>query len=179
MADTIPDVIELGPLPKRFAMEYLVDFNGPAASLRAGYTNAGAYKQLLADKRIDALIREEMKRRGLRTRIDSDEIIRELETLAFANPADFIQIIEHKDDDGNVTAHIPVLKPIDELSDDAKRAISQVEITRTGSIKLKFYDKKASLELLGRHYGLFNADQSNNRDIVVSVKQFTDDDATP
>jgi hypothetical protein len=175
MADDLPDIIELGPLPKRFALEYLIDFNGPAACKRAGYPSSGAYKQLLQDPRIQALIREEMNRRGLRTRIDADEIIRELETLAFANPADFVTMIPKHDEAGNVIANVPVLKPVEELPDEAKRAISQIEITPTGAIKLKFYDKKASLELLGKHYGLFNADMSQQRDIVVTVKKFEDE----
>jgi phage terminase small subunit len=41
------------------------------------------------------------------------------------------------------------------LDDDTAAAISEVSQGKDGQIKLKFYDKRAALETLGRHLGMF------------------------
>ena len=154
-----------------------MDFNGPDAMRRAGFPHCNGWRSMLADKRVEAIVREELNRRGLRSRIDPDEVIRELESMAFGSIADLVDLIP---DPNDPTRQIPVIKPMDQLSTSARGSIKEIEIMPSGGIKIKMHDKKAALELIGKHLGLFNADQSGNRDVVVTVRQFVegDDDAT-
>lgn len=80
----------------RFVDEYLVDLNGGAAYVRAGYKEKGARAnacRLLAKPEIQALIAERQKARAERLEIKQDDVLRKLWNIATADSND---LIEHR-----------------------------------------------------------------------------------
>ena len=75
-------------------------------------------------------------------KISPQQIMKELAAIGFARVPDYLDL-----DDGQVRLKED-LKPLQ------RAAIASVEKTATG-IRVKFYDKMKALELLGKHYGLF------------------------
>lgn len=151
---------------KRFVEEYLIDLNATQASIRAGYrkseyTDTNANK-LLGNTRIKEAIEKAMAERSRRTGITQDRVLRELAKLAFVNAGDII--------DGNDAS----------IKDDASRddlaCVQSVKVKTMENDKgtmtereVKLYDKKASLELLGKHLGLFNDNLNVNGSLTLPV----------
>lgn len=135
-----------------FVDEYLIDLNATQAYIRAGYKNfdsAGveANKTLNIPK-VRAAVDAAMAERSRRTGINQDRVLEEIAKLAFVNASDVIDV-----DSATV---LPDAKPED------LACIQSVKIKRTTKGKsvieereIRFYDKKGSLELLGRHLGMF------------------------
>jgi len=141
----------------RFAKEYIIDLNATQAAIRAGYSEKTAYSQgqrLLKDVEIQALIQKEMDKRGKRTDITADRVVKELGKIAFSDVRNVYN------GDGRM------LEPY-ELSDDAAATISSFKVTKLSvggaendmekvTEEYKRHDKTKALELLGRHFGIFN-----------------------
>lgn len=137
-----------------FVREYLVDLNATAAAKRAGYSEKTAHvigQENLRKPAIKEAISEAMKARSDRTEITADRVLLELGRLAF------LDIRKAFNADGS-------LKPIHELDDDTAAAIAGIEVSEThggdsaaGTLKkIKLSDKRASLELCGRHLQMWN-----------------------
>lgn len=78
----------------RFVDEYLVDLNGAAAYVRAGYKEKGARAnacRLLAKPEIQALITERKKARAERVEIEQDDVLRRLWDIVNADANEVIQ----------------------------------------------------------------------------------------
>lgn len=147
----------LSPKQLRFASEYVVDLNATQAAIRAGYS-AKTARQQAADLLAKPDIAEEIERlRGAqekRTEITADTVLRELLTIARAD------IAQAFNEDGS-------LKPIRDIPEDVRRAISGVEVYQEyagrgesreaigETKKVRFWDKNKALELLGKHLRLF------------------------
>jgi len=141
-----------------FVQEYLVDLNATQAAIRAGYSpkSARAYgAENLTKPDIAAALQEAMQKREERTEITQDMVLREYAKLAFLDPRRFY------DDDGN-------LLPVKDLPDDVAAALASMEVVfeRDGEDdkgrpqfaavrKIKFSDKKAALDSIARHLGMF------------------------
>ena len=149
----------LTPKQRRFVEEYLVDLNATAAALRAGYsakTAAQVGYQLLQKPAVQEAIQAAMEDRAKRTSITQDRVVAELAKVAFANGANYAQVVTltHKED-GRPGAQIVELTETGNLTDDQRAAIASIEETKFG-IKVSTYDKVRALELLGRHLGMFD-----------------------
>jgi phage terminase small subunit len=142
---------KLTPKQEMFVKEYLVDLNATQAAIRAGYSQATAMEQgyqLLRKTSVQTALQVAMNARSQRTEITADRVLEELAKLAFSDMRDFAKWSE-----AGVT-----LISSDQLSAEAAACVSEVSQTITkdgGSIKFKLHDKKSSLELLGKHLGLF------------------------
>jgi len=137
-----------------FAKEYIIDFNGTRAAIDAGYSKKTAASQasrLLTNVKVQEFIREATTKREERTEITGDMVIKELAKTAFLQESEFYH------EDGTV-------KLLSELSDNQKSGLASYGVK---SIPIgdglyedipvfKAQDKTKSLEMLGRHFGLFN-----------------------
>jgi phage terminase small subunit len=131
-----------------FVKEYLVDFNGTQAAIRAGYSVKGAGAQalrLLRRPHIYERIKTAISERQLRTQLRSDVILRELVNIATVDPLDCL------DDMGS-------LRPLSEIPEHTRRAIAciQVEDLKGGGQRktIRFWDKVRAVELGMKHLGL-------------------------
>ena len=96
-----------------------------------------------------------------RKKISPERILQELAVIAFARVPDYV--------DGS-GALKPNLKP------QQGAAIASVEKGSTG-VKVKFYDKMKALELLGKHFGLFdgkeNQENKEENNLLEAILQAT------
>lgn len=66
---------------EQFCKEYIIDFNGTQAAIRAGYSKKTAYSMAnenLKKPEIQAYIKELIEKRNERTRITQDEVVRDI-----------------------------------------------------------------------------------------------------
>jgi phage terminase small subunit len=100
------------------------------------------------------MIDEAMKERETRTQVTADMVIAELAKIGFHNVQDFVNggnsILELKHLDANKTAAISAVKTTLKADGDL---VSEV----------KFHDKIAALEKLGRHLGIFEKDNTQRK----------------
>lgn len=138
---------------KIFCEEYVIDFNGTQAAIRAGYskkTSNVTSSENLAKPYIQSYIQKLIKDREKRTEINADMVVKELAKIAFFD----IRKIFHQDG--------RLVNPRD-LDDDTARVISGIKVrdVKNGEdietiIEYKLNDKFKSLESLGKHLGMFD-----------------------
>lgn len=169
--------MSLKPKQKKFCEEYVIDFNGTQAAIRAGYSEKTARQianQLLTKldkKQYIEQLQEEIKERN---RLKLDDVIAELRMIGF------VRIDELYDDKGH-------FKPIHEMSDRARASIAGIKVTTkelnaidaSGNIipydettkEIKLWDKRAALVDLARHLGGFEKDNQQkvlNTNVVIN-----------
>jgi len=138
---------------KRFCEEYMIDLNATQSAIRAGYSEDTARQigsENLSKPVISSYIEQLMLDRSNRTTITADKVLQELARMAFFNVQDV------QDDKGNT-------KPFNEWSRDDLACIQEITETKMGNDdasmvinqKFKASDKKANLELIGKHLRLF------------------------
>jgi phage terminase small subunit len=154
-SDQSAEANSLSPKQEAFCLEYMKDLNATQAAIRAGYSEDSAASigwENLRKPEIQARLKQLMDERSERTKISSDRVLNELAKLAFSDMRNFA-----KWGPGGVS-------PIEgeTLSDDDAACVAEVSETTTkdgGSIRFKLHDKRAALELLGRHLKLFTDKQ--------------------
>lgn len=139
-----------------FVAEYLVDLNGSAAAVRAGYAQQTADKisyQLLRKPLVAKAIDEALARRSARVEVYQDDVLRELMRVLTT-------------DIGKAFDANGVLLPVQQIPEDVRRAIASIETdelfdgkgperTQVGvTRKIKFWSKDNALALAMRHLGL-------------------------
>ena len=153
--------MKLTPKRMRFVDEWLIDFNGKQAAIRAGYSAKTAEvtaAKLLRNAKVQAEIARRQKDLQKRTEVSQDRVVKELARIAFANIADYLHVetqTRTKDDGTEVTYQTVVFNETQELSADQRAALAVVKQSVNG-FELKMHDKIKALELLGRHIGMFN-----------------------
>ena len=153
--------------------EYLVDLNGKAAAIRAGYAAKSAKSvevqavRLLGNASVKAAIEVEMQARRERLRIDADRITEEYAKIAFGNIRDYIPRPGEELD-------------LHRLNNDQTAAIENINLEETYDvdtrdihrrIQIKMHNKIGALDALARHLGLLS-DRHEGR-IERSVKAMT------
>ena len=131
--------MKLTPKQMRFVDEWLIDFNGTQAAIRAGYsekTAAATAARLLRNVNIQAEISRRQKDLQRRTEVTQEQVVKELARLAFAD------------------ASVVCVTDFDNLTEDQRAAIQGIKPTNFGW-EIKLCDKLKALELLGRHIGMF------------------------
>ena len=148
---------------QRFVDGYLIDLNATQAAIRAGYSPKTAQEQasrMLSNVMVQDAVAKAMAVRSRRTGINQDRILYELAKIAFANMADVVDLDSAK------------VKP--DASREDLSCIQSVRIkpNEWGTEReVKLYDRKAALELLGRHLGMFK----DNLNLTVETSQKLDD----
>lgn len=155
---------KLTPKQQRFVEEYLIDLNATQAAIRAGYSPKTAEQQgyqLLQKTSVVAAIAEAQEARSKRTEITQDMVLQELARIGFADIRKAVNwgrspIDTDSDNaDPNGLRMYPVeLVASEEIDDATAAAVSEVSLTQAG-IKIKMYDKKAALDSIGKHLGMF------------------------
>lgn len=148
----------------RFVEAYLIEPNATQAAITAGYSKNGAEVQgnrLLRNAKVSQAIAKARTKRTERARKTADDVLRELERIAFMDFRDLASW-----DESGIR-----FKPSEELSDDAAATLKSLESkretkrygkpgeqteTETLTLKVKRWDKVAALKLLGEHHGLFS-----------------------
>lgn len=133
---------------QRFVEEYLIDLNATQAYIRAGYKNydsAGVEaNKTLNNPKIRQAVDEAMAERSRRTGINQDRVIQEIAKLAFVNISNAVDLETGRIKPGATEEDLACIQSI------------KIKPTEFGTEReIKFYDKKGSLEQLGRHLGLF------------------------
>ena len=153
--------MKLTPKQMRFVDEWLIDFNGKQAAIRAGYsakTAEATAARLLRNVKVQAEISRRQKDLQRRTEVTQDRVVKVLARIAFANMADYLHVdtqTRTKDDGTEVVYQIVVLSETEDLSTDQRAALANVKQSVNG-VEIKLHDKIKALELLGRHIGMFN-----------------------
>ena len=163
---------KLTPRQQIFAQEFVIDFNGTRAAIRAGYATSSAHvtgAQLIKLPKVHNFIKNLQAESVKRNEISADMVIREFAKIAFANYANYLTA-------GNE------MVDVSKLTADQTSAIESINITTTKtdkgrlittSVKMKLHDKVAALEKLGKHLGIFETHnlQKAGQVIIVSVKK--------
>ena len=152
---------KLSDKQKAFCEEYIVDFNGAQAAIRAGYGKSGAAVQatrLLTNVNIQAYLLECKARRNVRVELDADYVLRRLHAL------ESFDINGIHDDNGNIL-------PPSEWPEGATAIISGLKTKRTTfgtgddvgetvSREARLEPRIRALELMGKHVqvGAFEKD---------------------
>lgn len=156
---------------RRFCAEFLKDFNGTQAAIRAGYAVKGAPTQatrMLKRANVAAAISRLASENEKKLDLSAERTLRELARIAFFDPREVVDWITHQvgtvdlpdpDDPEKCNTvelgHTQVtLKDAKDLSPDAAAAISEVSQTKEGMLKIKFHSKPQALNILARHHGL-------------------------
>ena len=136
---------------KIFADEYLIDLNATRAyrvaypSVKKDETAASAAARMLRNVKVAKYITERREERQRRTEITQDMVLQELAAIAFARVTDYVSVM----------GGMAQVKDTDQLSDSQIAAIAGIKETQNG-IEVKLGSKEKTLELLGRHLGMWN-----------------------
>lgn len=144
---------ELTPRQALFVVEYLKDFNGKQAAIRAGYSKTGAEvtaSRLLRGGKVSQAVAAKVNRIANRLEISAERVLQERARLAFFDVRKLLDATGKP-------------KAIQDLDDDTAAAIQGLDVANIGSgevgvgevLKIKLADKNASLTALEKHLGLY------------------------
>ena len=148
---------------RRFCNEYIIDFNGTQAAIRAGYSKNGAQVtafNLLTKTNIKNFIDERKKEISKSNKISVEKIVNELGHIAFSNITDYIEVKE-----GSIT-----LTDWTNLTKEQTAAIESIHQTKEG-YRVKLYNKPHALEMLGKHLGMFRDEIDLTQDQVETLRK--------
>jgi len=157
----IKEQSELTRQQSRFVDEYIIDFNGFQAAIRANYSKATAMQQasrLLRKVKVQQAITKALQKRTARTERSADEVVKALWEMAELDIAHFMSV----DEGGAVTA-----VPLNQIPPEKRKYINKIKGKRTiresadgGQMSMQdeteytIPEKKGTYELLARHYGI-------------------------
>ena len=140
---------KLNPKQQEFIEQYLVDFNGTQAAIRAGYSPRTAIK-IASENLTKPDIQEALAKRRAElaeaNEVTPERVMAEYALIGFADMSDYVTW-------GPSGVR---LKDSEDLSDRASTAVAEVleNITEGGrTIKFKLHDKRAALDSLVKMMG--------------------------
>lgn len=149
---------KLSPKQQLFVDQYLVDLNATQAAIRAGYSERTANEQagrLLVNVSVASAIAAAMKSRSERIKVNADYVLNRMIEI------DKMDVLDIMDDEMQ-------LKPVSQWPKVWRQYLNGFDLAEmfegTGEArqaigvlkKIKWPDKVKNLELLGRHFGMFN-----------------------
>lgn len=148
---------------KAFCHEYLIDYNGKQAAIRAGYsakTAAGQASMILTRPAVRDYLKGLTDKKNGNLAIDAERVLKELARLAFHDVGNYYK----KDSKGK-----EVLKDLDELTADQRAAIVEYD-PKTKSMKLA--SKDGALDKLAKHLKIYTELHENeyNFNIMPELK---------
>ena len=146
-----------------FVDEYLVDYNGKQAAIRAGYSETSAEtsaSRLLRSDKVSGAINERLADQRKRSEIRADNVLSEINNIALFDPRDLFDSL------GN-----PL--PIEALDDRTASAIAGLEVeSRADGSKVAKYrlaSKLDALEKLMRHLGQYERDNEQQGQLAQAL----------
>ena len=155
--------VKLDAREKRFVAEYLVSLDPQEAAIAAGYAVTTAHSKsygwvcVSGDKpHVYEAVQKAMEKRSEKTMVTAEQVLEELAKIGFANTSDYIKITDGGD---------PYID-LSELTREQAAAISEIIVDDyvegrgdnardVKKIRIKFHDKRAALESMGKHLGMF------------------------
>jgi phage terminase small subunit len=142
----------LNPKQQKFCEEYLIDLNATQAAIRAGYSKKTAYaigSENLTKPEIHAYIENLKRDRSERTLIEADFVILGLKEVAL---------------------RCMINKPVMEWNYRDKMLQQKRDDDGNGVYEFDSNGANRSLELLGRHLGIFEKDNSQSKpETIINV----------
>lgn len=163
------------PLNKKqaeFVRQFLIDLNAAQAYIRAGYSPKFASSQafkLMQKTHVTAAVQKAMDERAAKTGVTAERVLEEISKLAFSDVRKIF------DSEGR-------LIPVTQLPPDMAASVSSVKVVtsripKTDPVEveytseIKFWDKKGSLELLGKHLKLFTDKVEHSGNLKVGLAE--------
>jgi phage terminase small subunit len=158
--------MELTEQQKKFCREYMKDFNGKQAAVRAGYSEKTAQEQssrLLSNVKV-AIFLESLKDKAAEKNEQlTNDIIEEIKKCGFSNIQNYL-------DGGNE------IKDLSTISVEHAACVESIKKTVTEfgedgtktSIAFKLHSKLDALEKLAKYVGLYEAD-NKQRGAIITV----------
>jgi len=144
MKDILPATLK-NERHQMFVEHYSASFNAQEAALSAGFSKKGAKQQgysLLKREDVQGALRERMVNKFNSTRMEADEVINMLTSMATVDPLDVY------DDNGNV-------RPLKDIPKAARLCITEISHGQFG-MRVKFDGRLKALELIGRHLKMWS-----------------------
>ena len=148
---------ELTEKQKIFCMEYIKDFNGTRAYMRAypsckKDTTAGVMaNKLLKNTKVKTYLEQHMSKIEERFVVDTEALLREAQLMALHRPSKAFHMMGEQ----------VVAKDINDLPEEIDASIKGINTTTSENGDLiftnyTFQDKKGALDMLFRHKSLYN-----------------------
>lgn len=144
-----------------FVRAYLASFSVKAAAEEAG-VKQGA--DILRRPHVRAEVRKKLSERFAAHDITAERVLKELASIAFANVSDAMAL--STDGDG---AQMLRILDTDMWPRELHAAVSAIEQTLDGEIKLKTRDKLKALEMLAKHLHLLGDDDQKKDQVHIVV----------
>lgn len=156
---------------KRFCEEYVIDLNATQAAIRAGYSETTA-RSIASENLSKPDIQDYLSK--LQTELSNkngdlvQKVIDELVKVGFSNIQDYLGV-------GNEVKDLSEIDPQKAAAvSSVKKSLTEFGDEETGGtktvIEFKLWDKISALEKLGKHLGIFEADNKQKSAIIkVSV----------
>lgn len=153
----------------KFCKEYMKDFNGTQAAIRAGYSKKTAQeagRRLLTNVGVQKFINQLQEKNAFKEEELTQRIKNELIKLGFSDMKDYL-------DKDNSVKDISQLPPeLTTCVESIKKTVTKFGDEKTGgtktSIQFKLHSKLDALEKLARYVGLYEAD-NRQRGAVITV----------
>lgn len=148
---------DLTPKQQMFVDAYLIDLNATKAAIKAGYSEKTAQEQgsrLLLNVMVAASIQAAMDKRSAKFEVSADKVLSRLDAIGGVDIAD-------------AYTTNGALKNIHDIPAEVRKCIASIETlekfeyiggenVKIGDlVKVKFWDKIKSNELIGKHLKLF------------------------
>jgi phage terminase small subunit len=151
-------VDNLTPKQRRFVNEYLLDFNGTQAAIRAGYSKHSANSiaaEYLAKPNVESAVQKWALKKSEKVDLNTSKVLGEIAKIAFQNFGRYVEIVDGQpriDWDSLTEADWATISEfvIDEYVDGKGKNARAVKRTR-----VKFHSKTSALELLGKYLSLW------------------------
>ena len=155
-----PETIRLSAKQALYVGAYMALGNKADAAEVAGYAN---HRQPDSPKIAEAIAVQQQKT-AIRLGLTPDKVVEEYAKIAFFDPRKLV-----------TDAGQPI--PLHKLEADVAAAVASVDIQTLGKekdwaevVKYKAADKLGALNALGKHLGLFAADNKQKTDLVIETK---------
>ncbi len=171
----------LTPKQKRFCVEYIVDFDGTKAAVRAGYspkTAAAQASRLLKNVNVQIEIKRLIAKIDEKCEIKTEELLSDLKEISKTDIKELltwdtklVKIGVDKTTGEDIYDYRPVVQ-IKDPSEVNGKLISEVSLSPRGVLTIKTHNKLDAIDKLMRHKGLFEKDNEQNKtNVVIAIQE--------